>query len=140
MTVHLTTSDLLARGAALLAPVLESPGLDAGFLLAIFLIFERTGTLQYESGPGGGIFGQLHHLDGGYGLAAVLLLFLAAAGKSGDIAQWKAPFGAVADACDNCHDVNHANPAAVKAGSTPAGPPTLQPVSARASSVTSAWL
>ncbi len=58
---------------------------DAGFLLAIFLIFERTGTLQYESGPGGGIFGQLHQLDGGYGLAAVLLLFLAAAGKSAQI-------------------------------------------------------
>ncbi len=58
---------------------------DVGFLLAIFLIFERTGTIQYESGPGGGIFGQLHHLDGGYGLAAVLLLFLAAAGKSAQI-------------------------------------------------------
>jgi NADH-quinone oxidoreductase subunit L len=58
---------------------------DAGFLLAIFLIFERTGTVQYESGPGGGIFGQLHHLDGGVGLAAVLLLFLAAAGKSAQI-------------------------------------------------------
>ena len=58
---------------------------DAGFLLAIFLIFERTGTIQYESGPGGGIFGQLSHLDGGVGLAAVLLLFLAAAGKSAQI-------------------------------------------------------
>ena len=31
---------------------------DAGFLVAIFLIFEKTGTLQYESGPGGGIFGS----------------------------------------------------------------------------------
>jgi NADH-quinone oxidoreductase subunit L len=58
---------------------------DVGFLLAIFLIFERTGTIQYESGPGGGIFGQLSHLDGGVGLAAVLLLFLAAAGKSAQI-------------------------------------------------------
>ncbi len=58
---------------------------DIGFLLAIFLIFERTGTIQYESGPGGGIFGQLSHLDGGVGLAAVLLLFLAAAGKSAQI-------------------------------------------------------
>jgi NADH-quinone oxidoreductase subunit L len=58
---------------------------DVGFLLAIFLIFERTGTIQYESGPGGGVFGQLHHLDGGAGLAAVLLLFLAAAGKSAQI-------------------------------------------------------
>ena len=58
---------------------------DVGFLLAIFLIFEKTGTIQYESGPGGGIFGQLHHLDGGVGLAVVLLLFLAAAGKSAQI-------------------------------------------------------
>src|SRR6204780_1208271 len=58
---------------------------DVGFLLAIFLIFERTGPVQYESGPGGGIFGQLPHLDGGVGLAAVLLLFLAAAGKSAQI-------------------------------------------------------
>ena len=38
---------------------------DVGFLLAIFLIFEKTGTVQYESGPGGGIFGQLSHLGGG---------------------------------------------------------------------------
>ncbi len=41
MTVHLTTSDLLARGAALLAPVLESPGLDAGILLAFALGIPR---------------------------------------------------------------------------------------------------
>ena len=40
---------------------------DVGFLLAIFLIFEKTGTIQYESGPGGGIFGQLSHLGGGDG-------------------------------------------------------------------------
>src|ERR1700677_2317212 len=33
---------------------------DAAFLLAIFLIFEKTGTLQYEGGPGGGIFGPAH--------------------------------------------------------------------------------
>jgi NADH-quinone oxidoreductase subunit L len=58
---------------------------DAGFLLAIFLIFEKTGTLQYEGGPGGGIFGQLHHLGGGTATAAVLLLFLAATGKSAQI-------------------------------------------------------
>ena len=32
---------------------------DVGFLAAIFFIFEKTGTLQYEGGPGGGIFGQL---------------------------------------------------------------------------------
>src|SRR5580700_11167425 len=58
---------------------------DAGFLVAIFIIFERTGTLQYESGPGGGIFGQLSHLGGGYGTAVVLLLLLAATGKSAQI-------------------------------------------------------
>jgi NADH-quinone oxidoreductase subunit L len=58
---------------------------DAGFLLAMFLIFEKTGTLVYEGGPGGGIFGQLHHLGGGTGTAVVLLLFLAAAGKSAQI-------------------------------------------------------
>jgi release factor glutamine methyltransferase len=37
MTVQLTTSDLLARGTALLAPVLERPNLDAGSLLAFSL-------------------------------------------------------------------------------------------------------
>ncbi len=58
---------------------------DAGFLLAIFLIFEKTGTVQYESGPGGGIFGQLSHLGGGTATAAVLLLFLAVTGKSAQI-------------------------------------------------------
>ncbi len=58
---------------------------DVGFLLAIFLIFEKTGTIQYESGPGGGIFGQLSHLGGVTATAAVLLLFLAAAGKSAQI-------------------------------------------------------
>ncbi|HEX3333264.1 MAG TPA: NADH-quinone oxidoreductase subunit L [Acidimicrobiales bacterium] len=58
---------------------------DAGFLLAIFLIFEKTGTIAYESGPGGGIFGQLSHLGGGTATAVVLLLFLAATGKSAQI-------------------------------------------------------
>jgi NADH-quinone oxidoreductase subunit L len=58
---------------------------DAGFLVAIFLIFEKTGTIEYESGPGGGIFGQLSHLHGGAATAAVLLLFLAATGKSAQI-------------------------------------------------------
>src|SRR6202521_32229 len=37
---------------------------DVGFLAAIFLIFEKTGTLQYVGGPGGGVFGQAHHLSG----------------------------------------------------------------------------
>src|SRR5580704_6968813 len=58
---------------------------DVGFLVAIFLIFEKTGTLQYESGPGGGIFGQISHLGGGTATAAVLLLLLAATGKSAQI-------------------------------------------------------
>ncbi len=58
---------------------------DAGFLLAMFLIFEKTHTLVYEGGPGGGIFGQLGHLGGGTATAVVLLLFLAAAGKSAQI-------------------------------------------------------
>jgi NADH-quinone oxidoreductase subunit L len=58
---------------------------DAGFLIAIFLIFEKTGTVQYESGPGGGIFGMLSHLSGGTATAVVLLLLLAASGKSAQI-------------------------------------------------------
>ena len=58
---------------------------DAGFLVAIFLIFEKTGTLQYTGGPGGGIAGQLGHLGGGTATAVVLLLFLAATGKSAQI-------------------------------------------------------
>ncbi len=49
------------------------------------MIFEKTGTLQYVGGPGGGIFHQLSHLHGGTGTAAVLLLFLAATGKSAQI-------------------------------------------------------
>ena len=40
---------------------------------------------MYEGGPGGGIFGQLGHLGGGTATAVVLLLFLAATGKSAQI-------------------------------------------------------
>src|ERR1700722_10319776 len=58
---------------------------DVGFLLAMFLIFEKTGTLSYESGPGGCIFGQLSHRGGGTATAVVLLLLLAATGKSAQI-------------------------------------------------------
>ena len=58
---------------------------DVGFLVAIFLLFEKTGTVLYESGPGGGIFGQLSHLGAGTATAAVLLLLLAATGKSAQI-------------------------------------------------------
>jgi release factor glutamine methyltransferase len=41
MTVQLTTSDLLARGTALLGPLLEWPNLDAGILLAFALNMPR---------------------------------------------------------------------------------------------------
>jgi NADH-quinone oxidoreductase subunit L len=58
---------------------------DVGFLAAIFLIFEKTGTLQYVGGPGGGIFGQIGRIGGGTATAVVLLLFLAATGKSAQI-------------------------------------------------------
>ncbi|MCL5948121.1 MAG: NADH-quinone oxidoreductase subunit L [Actinobacteria bacterium] len=53
---------------------------DFGFLIAMFLIFEKTGTLSYS-----GIFAHLHALSGAAGTAAVLLLFLAATGKSAQI-------------------------------------------------------
>ncbi len=53
---------------------------DFGFLLAMFIIFEKTGTLSYQ-----GIFAHLHALNGAAGTAAVLLLFLAATGKSAQI-------------------------------------------------------
>ena len=41
MTVQLTTSDLLARGTARLAPALDQPSLDAGILLAFSLGIPR---------------------------------------------------------------------------------------------------
>ncbi|MGH8980101.1 MAG: NADH-quinone oxidoreductase subunit L [Acidimicrobiales bacterium] len=54
---------------------------DAGFLLAVFLIFSRTGTLTYLS-----VFAHRHLLaGGGAATAAVLLLFLGATGKSAQI-------------------------------------------------------
>jgi NADH-quinone oxidoreductase subunit L len=54
---------------------------DVGFLLAMFLIFSKTGTLTYLS-----VFGHRHLLVGGGAVtAAVLLLFLAATGKSAQI-------------------------------------------------------
>ena len=59
---------------------------DVGFLLAMFLIFSKVGTLNYIGyGPLGGIFQHTHLLSGGAGTAAVLLLFLAATGKSAQI-------------------------------------------------------
>ena len=54
---------------------------DAGFLVAMFLIFSKTGTLTYLS-----VFAHRHLLSGGgTATAAVLLLFLAATGKSAQI-------------------------------------------------------
>ena len=54
---------------------------DVGFLLAVFLIFSKTGTLTYLS-----VFAYRHLLaGGGTATAAVLLLFLAATGKSAQI-------------------------------------------------------
>ncbi|MCL4413801.1 MAG: NADH-quinone oxidoreductase subunit L [Acidimicrobiales bacterium] len=53
---------------------------DAGFLLAMFLLFDKTGTLGYR-----GIFAHAHGLSTGVTTAAVLLLFLAATGKSAQI-------------------------------------------------------
>ncbi len=55
---------------------------DVGFLLAMFLVFERTGTLSYGSAGGGGFLGQAASLPPSTRTAVCLLLFLAAAGKS----------------------------------------------------------
>jgi len=53
---------------------------DVGFLLAMFLIFSKVGSLDYVS-----IFAHKQLLAGGAATAAVLLLFLAATGKSAQI-------------------------------------------------------
>ncbi|MHB8440189.1 MAG: NADH-quinone oxidoreductase subunit L [Acidimicrobiales bacterium] len=53
---------------------------DVGFLIAIFLVFERTGTLEYS-----GIFAHLGAIDPASRTAICLLLFAAAAGKSAQI-------------------------------------------------------
>ncbi len=54
---------------------------DVGFLIAVFLIFSKTGTLTYLE-----VFAHRHLLaGGGAATAAVLLLFLAATGKSAQI-------------------------------------------------------
>jgi len=53
---------------------------DTGFLLAAFLVFERTGTLTY-AGPHG-IFAHVSAFGPGARTAVCLLLFLAAVGKS----------------------------------------------------------
>ncbi|MHB8245243.1 MAG: NADH-quinone oxidoreductase subunit L [Acidimicrobiales bacterium] len=53
---------------------------DAGFLLAMFLIFERTGSLQYQT-----VFARLGHVGTPSLVAIALLLFLGAAGKSAQL-------------------------------------------------------
>ncbi len=53
---------------------------DVGFLVAIFLVFERTGTLQYQ-----GIFAHVSSIDPASRTAICLLLFAAAAGKSAQL-------------------------------------------------------
>jgi NADH-quinone oxidoreductase subunit L len=53
---------------------------DVGFLIAIFLVFSKTGTLNYT-----GIFSHLSQIGGGTGTAICLLLFVAAAGKSAQL-------------------------------------------------------
>ncbi len=53
---------------------------DVGFLLAMFLIFSKVGSLDYTV-----IFANKALLAGGTATAAVLLLFLAATGKSAQI-------------------------------------------------------
>ncbi len=53
---------------------------DAGFLLAMFLTFERTGSLQYLT-----IFHRLGHVGSDSLIAIALLLFLGAAGKSAQL-------------------------------------------------------
>jgi NADH-quinone oxidoreductase subunit L len=53
---------------------------DTGFLLAMFLIFSKVGSLNYLT-----VFSHRQLLAGGAATAAVLLLFLAATGKSAQI-------------------------------------------------------
>jgi NADH-quinone oxidoreductase subunit L len=53
---------------------------DVGFLIAIFLVFEKTGTLNYL-----GIFSQAGQIGSGARTAICLLLFVGAVGKSAQI-------------------------------------------------------
>jgi len=53
---------------------------DVGFLIAIFLVFENTNTLNYL-----GVFPQAAHIGSAARTAIVLLLFVAAVGKSAQI-------------------------------------------------------
>jgi NADH-quinone oxidoreductase subunit L len=53
---------------------------DVGFLVAMFLVFDKTGTLDYR-----GIFSHLAAIDPASRTAIVLLLFAASVGKSAQI-------------------------------------------------------
>ncbi|HVC71911.1 MAG TPA: NADH-quinone oxidoreductase subunit L [Acidimicrobiales bacterium] len=53
---------------------------DVGFLIAIFLVFEKTGTLNYL-----GVFSQASHIGSAARTAICLLLFVGAVGKSAQI-------------------------------------------------------
>ncbi len=53
---------------------------DAGFLVALFLIFERTGSFEYTT-----VFSRLGHVGTPSLVAIALLLFLGAVGKSAQI-------------------------------------------------------
>ncbi len=53
---------------------------DVGFLIAMFLVFDKTGTLDYS-----GIFAHVSAIDPAARTAICLLLFAAAAGKSAQI-------------------------------------------------------
>jgi NADH-quinone oxidoreductase subunit L len=53
---------------------------DAGFLVGLFLIYERTGTLEYSQ-----IFSRLGRLSTGSLVAIALLLFVGAVGKSAQL-------------------------------------------------------
>jgi NADH-quinone oxidoreductase subunit L len=53
---------------------------DIGFLLAMFLIFAKIGSLDFDQ-----VFGGVSKLTGGAATAVALLLFLACAGKSAQI-------------------------------------------------------
>jgi NADH-quinone oxidoreductase subunit L len=53
---------------------------DVGFLIAVFLVFSKTGSLDYKV-----VFSHLSLIGGGTGTAICLLLFVAAIGKSAQL-------------------------------------------------------
>ena len=59
---------------------------DVGFLLAVFLVFQSTGTLDYQNAGGvTGFLNQVSQLNPSTRTAICLLLFVAAAGKSAQL-------------------------------------------------------